>query len=479
MGLMMKAANIIFFIASCCVSIPAFASEKLGAAELLDRYTANRDKLKSFIVKTEERFTTKWSHSSGPNFVRWITELRTDGERIYLKVRMWDNLNADDSATPVAGDQQYVEIWNGKIYIKYYDIPTEIPNEYSKRVRVSTVERHKRSTYFTYTGVPFLGIRYGGYERIDEVLRQADSVEVRDKLEHVGTASCYVIDAKARSGDYTVWIDPEHGYNIVKADIQVGPNDSFGRRTFGDQDSETLSVKNIRFEKINGAWIPMEADLFNTSSRKNRNSVRNTIHHTITQLILNPDHEALDSFTPEIENGTEIRDSDSLARYTWHGGKKFVVDEWDGRIRYVPKDWSILAGVGKPLPELDGIKLNLFVEQIKDRTIMLCFFDMNQRPSRNCLLQLSKRAQELKAKDVVVIAVQASEVDDGLLQKWVQKNNISMPVVMIKGDQEKIRFTWGVRSLPWLILTDKKSIVRAEGFGIDILEEKIKQISQP
>jgi len=386
---------------------------------------------------------------------------------------MWDDLDADDAPTPIAGDQQYVEIWNGKIYIKYYDVPTEIPKEYLKRVRVSTTERHKRSTYFTYTGVPFLGIRYGGYERIDAVLRQADCIAVRDKLEHVGFASCYVIDAKAKSGDYTVWIDPKHGYNIVKADIHVGPNDSFGRRKFGDQDSESLSIRVIRFEKINGAWIPMEADLYNTSNRKIRSSVRNTIHHTITQIILDPDHEALDSFIPEIENGTEIRDLESRARYTWQDGKKFVVDEWDGRIRYVPEDWSIRVGVDKRLPEFEVIALDITAEDTRGKAILLCLLDMNQRPSRNCLLQLNTKIQELKIKDVLVVIVQASKIDDSVLNEWVEKNNIPFPVGMIRGDEEKIRFAWGVRSLPWLILTDKEHIVTAEGFSVAELDDKL------
>jgi hypothetical protein len=469
----MKATYILLFIAACCISIQTFAAEELSVQELLDRYAANQDKLKSLIVKTEERFISKWSHASSPNFVRWITEIRTDGERIYVKMRIWDDLDADNAPTPIDGDQQLIEIWNGKLYIKCYDIPTEIPKKYMKRVRISTTERHKRSTYFTYTGVPFLGIRYGRYERIDTVLRQADSVAVRDKLEHVGSASCYVIDAKAKSGNYTVWIDPEHGFNIVKADIHAGPNNSFGRRTFGDQDSESLSIRVTRFEKINGVWIPMEADLYNTSSRKVRSSVRNTIHHTITQIILDPDHEALDSFTPEIKNGTEIRDLDSRARYTWQEGKKFVVDEWDGRIRYVPEDWSIRVGVGKELPEFEGIDLDITSEDLRDKAILLCFFDMNQRPSRNCLLQLSTKAKELKTQGVFVVAVHASMVDDNKLRLWNQKYRINFPVGMIKSDEEKTRFIWGIRSLPWLILTDKKHIVIAEDFGVTELDEKL------
>ena len=57
-------------------------------------------------------------------------------------------------------------------------------------------------------------------------------------------------------------------------------------------------------------------------------------------------------------------------------------------------------------------------------------------------------------------------------KEWVEKNKIPFPVGMIKGDEEKTRFTWGVRPLPWLILTDKKHIVTAEGFNLDELDEK-------
>ncbi len=77
------------------------------------------------------------------------------------------------------------------------------------------------------------------------------------------------------------------------------------------------------------------------------------------------------------------------------------------------------------------------------------------------------------AKDVVVTAVQASKVDDSVLNEWVEKSNIPFPVGMVQGDEDKIRFSWGVRSLPWLILTDKKHIVTAEGFSVAELDEKL------
>jgi hypothetical protein len=101
---------------------------------------------------------------------------------------------------------------------------------------------------------------------------------------------------------------------------------------------------------------------------------------------------------------------------------------------------------------------------------------MNQRSSRNCLLQLSKRAPELKAKEVSIFAVQTSKVDQNALDEWVKKNVILFPVGMIQDDEEKVRLNWGLKSLPWLILTDRERIVTAEGFNINELDEKIKKV---
>jgi len=44
---------------------------------------------------------------------------------------------------------------------------------------------------------------------------------------------------------------------------------------------------------------------------------------------------------------------------------------------------------------------------------------------------------------------------------------------MVWADEKETIFAWGVKSLPWLILTDRKHIVRAEGFGLSELDEKL------
>jgi len=150
---------------------------------------------------------------------------------------------------------------------------------------------------------------------------------------------------------------------------------------------------------------------------------------------------------------------------------KVVISERPSSTRYVPKRPPSI--VGRPLPELKDLKIDLPPVDVSDKMLLVCFFDMEQRPSRYCIRQLAKQANQLKQKGVTVVVVHASKVDEDTLNEWVKKNNIPLPIGMVQGDEEKTRFTWGVRSLPWLILTDHKHIIRANGFSLAELNEKI------
>ena len=45
---------------------------------------------------------------------------------------------------------------------------------------------------------------------------------------------------------------------------------------------------------------------------------------------------------------------------------------------------------------------------------------------------------------------------------------------MIESEEEKIRLKWGVKSVPWLVLTDTEHVVTAEGFSINELDDVIQ-----
>ena len=155
---------------------------------------------------------------------------------------------------------------------------------------------------------------------------------------------------------------------------------------------------------------------------------------------------------------------------TWaHGGNENV------RVVLGQKLIFSASLIGKSLPELGDLKIDLSPADVSDKVILVCFWDMNQRPSRHCIRQLTTQANQLKQKGVIVVVVQASNVDENTLNQWVKDYNIPFSVGMVPGDEEKTRFTWSVRSLPWLILTDGNHIVTAEGFVVNELDEKIAE----
>ncbi len=142
--------------------------------------------------------------------------------------------------------------------------------------------------------------------------------------------------------------------------------------------------------------------------------------------------------------------------------------------RYVPKQPTSL--VRMPLPDLKDVGLDPAPADATGKMLLVLFFDMEQRPSRNYLRQVNTMARKLATQNVVVVAVQASKMDEDSLDNWCKKYSISIPVGMIRSDQEKSHAAWGVRSLPWLILTDRQHIVRSNGFSLNELAEKMKQL---
>ncbi|MHC4166438.1 MAG: thioredoxin domain-containing protein [Planctomycetota bacterium] len=129
----------------------------------------------------------------------------------------------------------------------------------------------------------------------------------------------------------------------------------------------------------------------------------------------------------------------------------------------------------KRLRQFTDIDIEFSIDQAAGKMLLLCFWDMTQRPSRNCIQQLSKMSDELTAENVLVAAVHASKVGKTELNEWVERNNLHFPVGTVRGDEEKTRSIWGVKSLPWLILTDRNHRVIGEGFGLNELEDKLEE----
>ncbi len=144
-------------------------------------------------------------------------------------------------------------------------------------------------------------------------------------------------------------------------------------------------------------------------------------------------------------------------------------------IGQIPVSVTTPSLIGKPLPELEKMKIAI-PDDASDQKLLVCFWDMNQRPSRYCINQLTEKEELLAEKDIVVACIQAADIDEDSLKQWVKDNNIPFPVGRTMPEFGKSRFDWGVKSLPWMILTDHMHIVTSEGFGPNEIEEKISEL---
>ncbi|MEJ2704765.1 MAG: carboxypeptidase regulatory-like domain-containing protein [Sedimentisphaerales bacterium] len=152
---------------------------------------------------------------------------------------------------------------------------------------------------------------------------------------------------------------------------------------------------------------------------------------------------------------------------------KIVLRQASTAMRYEPKRPPSLVGRG--LPDLKDVNVSLSTSEIEGKRLLVCFWDMQQRPSRHCLTQLTQQADQLKGRGIVVVAVQATTVEQNVLDEYVKKYHVPFSVGMVQGEAEKIRFKWGVRSLPWLILTDDSHVIISQGFSLVVLDKQLGQ----
>jgi hypothetical protein len=250
--------------------------------------------------------------------------------------------------------------------------------------------------------------------------------------------------------------------NRYKFDLSLGGN----LITYYGADSMVTTRYYWTYEEFDDIWIPKTFTYINVSKGKSglwRNSIRRI---EFVENVVNEPLAEDEFFFAKIglRPADRIYDGRTHIEYTF-GQQGATEADMPPRL--------IESIVGKPMPEFGDIEIGFSPAQAQDRRILVCLWDMNQRPSRHCIRELAKRAEELKGKGVTIVAVQASKVDKSELDAWIKKYQVLFPVGMVQGDEEETRLNWGVKSLPWLILTDRRHIVRAEGFALGELDEKL------
>ena len=460
-------------------------NQNITVSELLNKYTKVLDSTVSFIASSES--VEEYSYyipevpvkMTGAKLFR-REHTRSDGRRFYLQEYKWGDINSKTRNLPEKNPHYICRVVDEK---KFYQNTRLLNEPRSKGQATHSFEGTEKGILSLNTDSHILGF-IGSHERLDAVLRESKQISVRPTTETINGSNCYVIDAQTKYGKYSLWLDPGHGYHPAKINYKAVEGDEYydkGKLEKGN--SRTAYLDNVRFEKIDGVWIPMEADSGYDNNYGQGYFSKNDLHFKRTKIILNPDHDAFCSFDdplenpkqdPELINGTHIiLNGLGNIRYTWENGK--VVDDYGHEVD--PENLGPTSLVGKALPDFAQFDVTLDSDAMKNKMLLICFWDMEQRPSRNAILTLNKRAQTLlDENNVYMVFIHAGSVEEQAFVSWLKQNQIQPPVGVSITALPELGYTWGVQSLPWLILTDKNHIVRAEGFSYNELNEKIKEI---
>jgi len=432
---------------------------------LIAKYNAFNKKLQTIsydlgiAVQTgSEKYVYALKHCSSNEKKQWI------GRMTFYK---------EDGTIYPANNSLIVDICDGNRWVHLQNYSPDVDN---KRPPHAILVEKRRDQVFQENcdmpelGGPLTGRIYGHDHRsVYDLLKGATDLKSHNKVIDIIGHDTYLIEADTQYGVVRAWISPDLDYSCLKWEIVKDRSQCYryGKPVNDEFTEWTASYDAEKVEQIDGQYFVTQAK-FNYKVKDGDIVLANyTFHYNLKNIDFNPDYEAMGAFKIQLPEGTVVEHDDFPGiQFRWTNGK-FVPDV---------DDYLIQNLTGKPLPSLEIFMKGLEQDYNKGKMVLVCFWDRNQRPSRNCIMQLAKRAKQLEQKGVAVVIVQASKVDEKKLNEWVKKNNILFPVGMVQGDQEKIRMAWGVKSLPWLILTDREHQVVAEGITLQVLDDKLKTV---
>jgi hypothetical protein len=316
------------------VKVPNAGREQ--ALKLLDQYEATRSQLSSFIFKRngsdvwDAHYTPGMDQSlSGHRTVFHSDELRMDGDRYKLCQNFWGPWPSTNY--PESDPQRRFSLWDGTNAWAGLADPSAGPG----------TSRPSANRYILYVGIPgqrngtndimgvachayfLLGYIPRGKARIDLNFRQASSISVREKTEMVDGAACYVIDAVTKSGRGSIWLDPEHGYLIAKAEYHVKAGDFYNERI---KTGTVMDFKlyDVRFKKVNDTWVTVAG-----TEESNNVWLPDGYEHykesfVISEITLHPDFSTLpNAFALEdVHEGAKVKvTSNHKGNFVWRNGK--------------------------------------------------------------------------------------------------------------------------------------------------------------
>jgi thiol-disulfide isomerase/thioredoxin len=461
------------------------------ALELLDKFAANLEPVKSFVASYEENAQTDFPNASPPikGGSTSLGDVRVDFPRVAESSRDWGAFGGTKT------QPRYSSLLTDGHLVLFYDQQSDagsamVMSRYHPPTGVTCVaEAMGRSGSLRACFGVLLG---DSPQRFDRKIRHETTLRVRQRLELAGwtPTPCYVLDAETQTGDYTVWLDPSRGYNIARALLHqhfghLRPNG----QPFEKGESNMWMVEKVRWEQRQGVWVPVEAAGGQVQTMPGRSTARRSWHFALSLFVLNPDHTALRSFVPDdIRDGAKFtlagaRGSD--VRGTWQKGR--AVDA-KGNVFWTPESLSRMAtnkppesgqsgGAGEPTaaariavppgspksttpqPEvlavgtvapdfaaLDVAGRTMKLSDFKNKVVVLDFWATWCGPCMKSLPHAQEVANLYKNQDVIVLANCTSDTR-ATFEKWIKENQSKYSDISFACDpNERGSATYGERA---------------------------------
>jgi hypothetical protein len=307
------------------------------ALKLLDQYEATRSQLNCFIFKDkgscewDAHYTPGMNQSlSGHRTVFHSEELRFDGTRYKLCQKLWGPMPPD---TYRENNPRYsFSLYDGTNVWAYMADPTAGPGTARPRVNryhltmnsVPMADRIDGNLGIACKVYFLLGYFPIGKTRIALNFRQASSLSVRKQTELVDGSPCIVIDAVTKSGRGSIWLDPEHGYLIAKAEYHVKAGDLFNNHFQKTGTVMDFKLYDVRFKKVNDTWVTVAG-----TEESNNVWLPDGYEHykesyVISEITLHPDFSTLpNAFALEdVHEGAKVQVvNNHKGNFVWRNGK--------------------------------------------------------------------------------------------------------------------------------------------------------------
>jgi hypothetical protein len=307
------------------------------ALKLLDQYEATRSQLNSFILKDkgscvwDAHYTPGMNQAaSGHRTIGYSEEFRFDGSRYKLCQKLWGPM--PNNTYLESNPQCRFDLWDGMNAWIYMADPNGGPgtprpraNRYLLRKGNGPAPDRYNLIFGIASKVHFLlGYFPIGKTRIDLNFRQASSISVREKTEMVDGAACYVIDAVTKSGRGSIWLDPQHGYLIAKAEYHVKAGDFYNNHTQPSGTVMDFKLYDVRFKKVNDTWVTVAGTQESNKVWLPDGYEHYKISYVISEITLNPDFSTLpNAFALEdVHEGAKVKvASNPNGNFVWRNGK--------------------------------------------------------------------------------------------------------------------------------------------------------------